>query len=63
MFLMCILCFDDGVFILLIDEKRHEIIAEMGDGFNFFNHDIWTYKVGKTWLGKRIILSVVFSDN
>lgn len=50
-------------FNYLIGKTRHEVKAEMGDGFNFFKDDTWTYQVGKTWLGKKVILSVVFSNN
>ncbi len=50
-------------FNYLIGKTRHEVKAEMGDGFNFFKHDIWTYQVGKTWFGKKVILSVLFNDN
>jgi len=50
-------------FNYLIGKTRHEVKAEMGDGFNFFKHNVWTYQVGKTWLGKKIILSVLFIEN
>ncbi|CAI8881012.1 hypothetical protein [Chryseobacterium sp. IT-36CA2] len=50
-------------FNYLIGKTRHEVKAEMGDGFNFFKHNIWTYHVGQTWLGKKVILSVLFNGN
>lgn len=46
----------------LIGKNRHEIKKELGDGFNFFMNDTWTYELGRTWIGKRIILSIVFKD-
>ncbi|SEH31938.1 hypothetical protein [Chryseobacterium culicis] len=50
-------------FNYLIGKTRHEVKAEMGDGFNFFKDNVWTYQVGETWLGKKVILSVLFVDN
>ncbi|GAE65770.1 hypothetical protein CIN01S_12_01420 [Chryseobacterium indologenes NBRC 14944] len=49
-------------FAYLIGMSRHEIKKELGDGFNFFTHDTWTYQVGKTWIGRKIILSIDFKN-
>ncbi|AZA54681.1 hypothetical protein [Chryseobacterium sp. G0201] len=46
----------------LLGKSRHEIMQELGDGFNYFNSEIWTYEVGKTWFGQKIILSLIFKD-
>lgn len=49
----------------LIGKTRREIIKEIGDSvndFNYFKSKTWTYEIGKTWIGKRIILSVTFTD-
>ncbi|ASW76390.1 hypothetical protein IQ37_17875 [Chryseobacterium piperi] len=46
----------------LLGKTRHEITQEIGDGFNYFKSDIWTYELGRTWIGKRIILSIKFKD-
>ncbi|ANF52791.1 hypothetical protein A0O34_20735 [Chryseobacterium glaciei] len=46
----------------LLGKSRNEIIKELGDGFNYFNNEIWTYEVGKTWFGRKIILSLTFKE-
>ncbi|SIP86329.1 hypothetical protein SAMN05880574_10150 [Chryseobacterium sp. RU37D] len=49
----------------LMGKTRREIVKEIGgtfNGFNYFRSKTWTYEVGKTWLGKRIILSLTFKD-
>jgi hypothetical protein len=46
----------------LVGKTRGEVKTELGDGFNYFTNQIWTYEIGKTWIGKRIILSVTFKD-
>lgn len=47
----------------LLGKSRHEIMQELGDCFNYFNSEIWTYEVGKTWFGRKIILSLTFKDD
>ncbi|WP_228409770.1 hypothetical protein [Chryseobacterium sp. T16E-39] len=44
----------------LLGKTRDEITKEIGDGFNFHDNEVWTYEVGKTWIGRRIILSIKF---
>ncbi|SEW20691.1 hypothetical protein SAMN05421841_1586 [Chryseobacterium wanjuense] len=49
----------------LVGKTRREIVKEIGcpfNGFNYFRSITWTYEVGKTWLGKKIILSLTFKD-
>ncbi|AZA83306.1 hypothetical protein C1637_23770 [Chryseobacterium lactis] len=46
----------------LMGKTRHEIKKELGDGFNFFTDDTWTYQLGRTWIGRRIILALHFKD-
>ncbi|WP_345988948.1 hypothetical protein AAEU33_16645 [Chryseobacterium sp. Chry.R1] len=46
----------------LLGKTRREIVEEIGDGFNFPHNEIWTYEVGKTWIGRRIILSIRFKN-
>ncbi|PWN71147.1 hypothetical protein C1631_000545 [Chryseobacterium phosphatilyticum] len=46
----------------LMGKTRHEITEELGDGFNFFTNDTWTYQVGNTWIGRKIILSIDFKE-
>ncbi|WP_251040463.1 MULTISPECIES: hypothetical protein [Chryseobacterium] len=51
------------LFINLIGMTRYEVGQEMGYGLNRFEEDVWNYEVGKTWLGKRIILTLTFKDD
>ncbi|MEY8758910.1 hypothetical protein [Chryseobacterium tongliaoense] len=46
----------------LLGKDRMVIKDEIGDGFNYFINDIWTYELGKTWIGRRIILSIIFKN-
>ncbi|WP_415327032.1 hypothetical protein [Chryseobacterium sp. MMS23-Vi53] len=49
----------------LMGKTRREIMREVGDSFNNFNYfksKTWTYEIGKTWIGKKIILSLTFTD-
>lgn len=46
----------------LLGKTRNEIKQEIGDGFNYFNNEVWTYEVGKTWWGRKIILSLTFKN-
>lgn len=46
----------------LLGKTRREIVREIGDEFNYFKNKTWTYEVGKTWFGKKIILSLTFKD-
>jgi hypothetical protein len=49
----------------LMGKTRREIMKEIGctfNGFNYFRSKTWTYEVGKTWLGKKIVLSLTFTD-
>ncbi|MBK1896276.1 hypothetical protein JHL15_10970 [Chryseobacterium sp. YIM B02567] len=44
----------------LLGKTREEIAQEIGDGFNYPENEVWTYEVGRTWIGRRIILSITF---
>ncbi|MBV8325178.1 hypothetical protein [Chryseobacterium sp.] len=46
----------------LLGKTRNEIKDDLGDGFNLHTSDIWTYDLGKTWIGRRIILSLRFEN-
>lgn len=48
------------LFINLIGKTRYEIGQEMGYGLNRFESEVWIYEVGKTWVGKKIFLSIRF---
>ncbi|NIF06109.1 hypothetical protein F3J23_11725 [Chryseobacterium sp. Tr-659] len=47
----------------LIGKTRHEVKTELGDGFNLFLDNTWTYELDRTWLGRKIILALFFKDD
>ncbi|SFZ97039.1 hypothetical protein SAMN05216324_13511 [Chryseobacterium limigenitum] len=47
----------------LIGKTREEIVKELGDGFNFYPSDLWTYNLKKNWLGRWVLLYIHFEDN
>lgn len=47
----------------LIDKTREEVKKEMGDGFNYYQNEIWTYNLKKDWLGRWQIIYLHFQDN
>lgn len=49
-------------FNYLIGKTRNQIKKEIGDGFNYFENEIWTYELGKTWFGRKTILSITFKE-
>jgi len=49
-------------FTHLVGKSRNQIKQEIGDGFNYFNNDIWTYELEKTWFGRRTIFAITFKD-
>ncbi len=46
----------------LLGKNRSEIKEVLGDGFNFYHSDIWTYNIKKDWLGRWHFLYLHFSD-
>ncbi|MEY8758909.1 hypothetical protein [Chryseobacterium tongliaoense] len=49
-------------FTYLLGRTRIEVKDKLGYGLNYFGSDLWTYELGKDWMGKRIFLSVVFKN-
>ncbi|UKB85809.1 hypothetical protein LF887_09365 [Chryseobacterium sp. MEBOG06] len=50
-------------FTHLMGKTRQEVKKELGDGFNFFTDETWTYELSRTWLGRNTILSLDFKDD
>ncbi len=46
-----------------LGKTRAEIAKKLGYGNNRFENDTWIYLMGRTWIGRRIILSIVFKDD
>lgn len=49
-------------FSYLIGKTRHQVKKEFGDGFNYFENEIWTYELAKSWFGRKTILSITFKE-
>lgn len=50
-------------FKFLIGMKKKEVLIGLGDHFNFFQSDVWTYEIGKrNWLGIKTILFIFFEN-
>ena len=47
----------------LLGKTKKEVLAILGDGFNFYPDNVWTYELGKNWLGKKSVLVVSFKDD
>lgn len=50
-------------FEYLIGKTKKEVLDELGDGFNYYPWNIWTYTVGKTWWGMLKVLKVSFEND
>ncbi|WP_343644144.1 hypothetical protein [Chryseobacterium sp.] len=46
----------------LLGKTREEIAQKLGYGYNIYDNDIWIYQIGKTWIGRRIILTITFNN-
>lgn len=47
----------------LIGMTKNEVLFELGDQFNFFQSDVWTYEIERrNWWGVKVILFVFFED-
>lgn len=44
----------------LVGKNKVDITLEFGDQFNFYPHTIWSFIIGKDWLGKKIYLIIYF---
>ncbi|MCF2218779.1 hypothetical protein H9Q08_05635 [Chryseobacterium sp. PS-8] len=47
----------------LIGKSKKEILAELGDEFNFYPSTIWSYHLRKKWYFRKNILFLFFEDN
>ncbi|WP_419868773.1 hypothetical protein [Chryseobacterium sp. CT-SW4] len=47
----------------LIGKTKNEILKELGDEFNFFPDNTWTYSIKTEWWRKNKTLSLFFQNN
>ncbi|MBK1896277.1 hypothetical protein [Chryseobacterium paridis] len=50
------------LFFSFLGKTRYEVAQKIGYGYNYFDNDVWIYEVGKTWIGRRVILSIKFDS-
>ncbi|MDR2230134.1 MAG: hypothetical protein LBE39_11765 [Flavobacteriaceae bacterium] len=42
--------------------NKKNILNTLGEGFNFYPRDIWTYDIQKTWWGKKTVVLLIFRE-
>ncbi len=47
----------------LIGKNKKEVVSSLGQEFNFYPANIWTYEIHKTWWGKEVILYLDFQND
>ncbi|WP_292009816.1 hypothetical protein [Chryseobacterium sp.] len=47
----------------LIGKSKNEVLKELGDEFNFFPDEIWTYRLKTRWWKKDRTLFLFFQRN
>ncbi|MPS72235.1 MAG: hypothetical protein E2590_03705 [Chryseobacterium sp.] len=54
---------DRNNFETLTGKTRDDVRKELGDGFNYYHNNVWTYNLRKDWIGRWVILYIYFKDN
>ena len=52
----------NGEVLALTGKSKKDIFDELGDGFNFFPDNIWSYELKKNWYGSKLVLFIFFED-
>lgn len=47
----------------LLGKSKTEIVKELGNEFNYYQSDLWTYVLNLGWFGMRKILIIGFQDD
>lgn len=47
----------------LIGKTKLEVISILGQEYNFFPSDYWSYELNKTWWGKKVKLYLEFHQD
>jgi hypothetical protein len=47
----------------LIGKNKEEVVSILGQEFNFYPANIWTYEIHKTLWGKEVILYLDFQND
>ncbi|KUY29884.1 hypothetical protein [Elizabethkingia ursingii] len=46
----------------LLGKRKDEILKELGEGFNYYPDDVWTYVLKQNWWGKKTALLLRFES-
>ncbi len=46
----------------LIGKDKKEVLKELGQQFNYYHNDIWTYHIRTSWIGRKTVLFICFSE-
>lgn len=46
----------------LVGMTKNEILLELGDHFNFFQADVWSYVLKNNWFGMKTVLFIFFEN-
>lgn len=46
-----------------LGRNKKDIIAELGQDFNYYPAHCWFYTLGKDWLGRNKILTIYFNND
>ncbi|WP_034706559.1 hypothetical protein [Chryseobacterium luteum] len=47
----------------LAGKSKEEILAEMGQDFNYYPAEVWTYILHINWLGRKTVLYLFFEND
>jgi hypothetical protein len=47
----------------LVGKSKKEVLQEMGQEFNFWPSDVWTYTLSRIWIIKSKVLFVYFKND
>lgn len=47
----------------VIGMTKKEILLELGEDFNYYPDDVWTYILRRSWLGRKTELILFFSED
>jgi len=47
----------------LLGKSKKDILSEMGNQYNHYPSNIWTYQLSKNWFGRKKIMVIYFSDD
>ncbi|MEN5133240.1 hypothetical protein [Elizabethkingia anophelis] len=47
----------------LLGKKKDEVLKELGEEFNYYPDDVWTYILKKNWWGKKTALLLKFDGD